>query len=168
MITPATIMLRQEGQRPAHSALLEAAALELLRSGRVLRGVLKQARTAKPATDERPLSDAQLYVLQLLTEEPDLAPGDLAARCSVSDPAMSKIRIALEAQGLLTRRTAPTNRRSVLVSVTPAGQHELGRATTAWLGNLARALDPLSDTQLGDLITALGHLAILGTPTDPV
>src|SRR6476469_7543366 len=108
MITPATIMLRQEGQRPAHSALLEAAALELLRSGRVLRSVLKQARTAKPATDERPLSDAQLYVLQLLTEEPDLAPGDLAARCSVSDPAMSKILNALEAQGLLTRRTAPT------------------------------------------------------------
>ena len=61
---------------------------------------------------------------------------------------MSKILNALEAQGLLTRRTAPTNRRSAPVSVTPAGQHELGRAT-ARLGNLARARDPLCDPNWG-------------------
>jgi hypothetical protein len=56
----------------------------------------------------------------------------------------------------------------VRISVTPAGQQELQRATTAWLGNLTRALDPLTDAQLLDLITGLRHLAILGPSADPV
>lgn len=167
MIAPDTLALLPSDELPTHPALLVTAAQQLLRSGRVLRGVLKQARADQTAPDERPFSDAQLHVLQLLNEEPDLGPGDLAVRCSVSNPAMSKILNTLEAQGLLTRRTDPTNRRTVRVSVTPAGQHELQRATTVWLGNLARALDPLSDAQLLDLITGLRHLASLGPPPDP-
>ncbi|HMA36574.1 MAG TPA: MarR family transcriptional regulator [Chloroflexia bacterium] len=158
---------RPGGAPPRHQELREAAAQQLLRSVQVLRRILKQARAAAPAPDERPLSDAQFYVLQLLTDEPQLAPGDLAVRCAVSDPAMSKILNVLEDQGLVARHTDPANRRSVRVTVTPAGQQELARATRAWLANLARALDPLTDTQLQEVITALGHLASLGAAADP-
>jgi DNA-binding MarR family transcriptional regulator len=75
---------------------------------------------------------------------------------------MSKILNTLQAQELVTRRTDPANRRSVQVAITPAGQQELQRAVQARLGYLAGALDPLTDAQLHDLITALGHLANLG------
>jgi DNA-binding MarR family transcriptional regulator len=144
-----------------HQQLLNAAAQQFLRSGRVMRRILSQARTATGA-EELVLSDAQLHVLKMLSEEQLLAPRDLAAHCAVSDPAMSKILNTLQAQELVTRRTDPANRRSVQVAITPAGQQELQRAVQARLGYLAGALDPLTDAQLHDLITALGHLANLG------
>jgi DNA-binding MarR family transcriptional regulator len=149
----------------AHQELLAAAAQELFRSVRVMRRILAQTRTADGA-EELLLSDAQLFVLKLLAEEQPLAPRDLATRCMVSDPAMSKILNALQAQGLVTRQTDPANRRSVQVAITPAGVQELQRAVQARLGSLARALDPLTDTQLHDLITALNHLAHLGATGD--
>ena len=144
-----------------HEELLTAAALQLFRSTRVMRRIMTQARAACGA-EELPLSDAQIHVLKLLAEEPRLAPSDLAARCAVSDPAMSKILNTLEAQDLVTRRTDPTNRRSVQVAITPAGQQELARVVQGRIDYLARALDPLTDSQLHDLIIALGHLSSLG------
>ena len=150
----------------AHQELLAAAAQQLFRSMRVMRRILSQTRTAAGA-EELLLSDAQLFVLKLLLEEQPLAPRDLATRCMVSDPAMSKILNALQAQGLVTRQTDPANRRSVQVAITPAGQEELQRVVQARLGYLAGALDALTDAQLHDLITALSHLATLGAAGDP-
>jgi len=149
-----------------HHELLAAAAQQLFRSTRVMRRILTQARTATGG-EELLLSDAQLFVLKMLSEEQPLAPRDLATHCSVSDPAMSKILNTLQAQELVTRRTDPGNRRSVQVAITPAGQQELQRVVQARLAYLARALDPLTDAQLHDLITALGHLARLGAAGDP-
>ncbi len=149
----------------SHQELLTAAAQQFFRSARVMRRIMAEARTAAGA-EELLLSDAQLHVLKLLAEERLLAPRDLASRCGVSDPAMSKILNTLEAQELVTRRTDPANRRCVQVAITPAGQQELERVVQARLGYLAGALDPLTDAQLHDLITALGHLAALGAAGD--
>jgi DNA-binding MarR family transcriptional regulator len=149
----------------SHQELLTAAAQQFFRSARVMRRIMVEARTAAGA-EELPLSDAQLHVLKMLAEEQPLAPRELAARCVVSDPAMSKILNTLEAQELVTRRTDPANRRSVQVAITPAGQRELERVVQARLGYLAGALDPLTDAQLRDVITALDHLAALGAAGD--
>jgi DNA-binding MarR family transcriptional regulator len=144
----------------SHQELLIAAAQQFFRSTQVMRRIMAQARSARGA-EELSLSDAQIHVLKLLAEEGLTAPRDLAARCAVSNPAMSKILNTLEAQDLITRRTDPTNRRSVQVALTPAGQQELGRVVQARIGFLASALDALTDAQLRDLITALGHLSTL-------
>ena len=163
----ATAVVADPGPAPStHQELLAVAALQFFRSARVMRRILTQARAASGAED-LPLSDAQIHVLKLLAEEDRLVPRDLAARCAVSDPAMSKILNTLEAQDLVTRRTDPANRRSVQVAITPAGQQELRRVVQARIDYLARALDPLTDAQLHDLITALGHLAALGAAGDP-
>ncbi len=155
------------GEAPrSHQELLTAAAQQFFRSAQVMRRIMMQARGAAGA-EELLLSDAQIHVLKLLAEEQPLAPRELAARCVVSDPAMSKILNTLEAQALVTRRTDPANRRSVQVAITPAGRAELQRVVQARLGYLAGALDPLTDGQLRDLITALGHLAALGAAGDP-
>lgn len=147
--------------RHGHDQLLEEAARHMFVLKRVMRRMLQQARARAGSPEEANMGEAQIQVLHALHDGGQLTAGDLADRCRVADPTMSKTLNHLEAQGLVVRRTDPTNRRVVQVTLTVAGQERLQQAQTEWTRNLAQVLYPLTNEQLHDLITGLSHLESL-------
>jgi DNA-binding MarR family transcriptional regulator len=85
--------------------------------------------------------------------------GDLATRRGVSLPTMSKMVTSLVEKGLITREPDPTNRRAVIIHLTPAGD-ELYISTMGGLQRrLAHELRLLSDTQRAELVGYVESLA---------
>jgi DNA-binding MarR family transcriptional regulator len=138
--------------------------------GQVMRRALRQVRSEPAAgtpSDEpiRPGRDrgvevgqAQFFVLHVLSEAGPLAVGDIAERCHVSGPTISRMLNLLEANGLIARRIDPANRRVIRVDVTEAGRAAEAEMTRRFEAALQNVLSPLTDDELADLITAFGHL----------
>jgi DNA-binding MarR family transcriptional regulator len=162
-----------------HEELLHEAVRRLLVLRQVMRLAVQEVRSELPASDlsreatpgesvrggPAGFGDTQFHILKVLSESPSLAVGEIADRCHVADPTISKMLNHLEANGLIERRIDKTNRRVVRVLLTAAG-----RAAEAAMGRrfetaLARVLSPLADGELGDLIAAFGHLQrLVGAP----
>ncbi|MGW7004021.1 MarR family winged helix-turn-helix transcriptional regulator [Streptomyces sp. NPDC054933] len=94
---------------------------------------------------------------------------DIAAALSITIGGASQAVDRLEKRGLCTRQPNPSDRRSSIVQLTPAGQE-----LTAAVGLIfdeeiaARLAGPLTDAQLGHLATALTALrAATPHPIDP-
>jgi DNA-binding MarR family transcriptional regulator len=74
-----------------------------------------------------------------------MSPGELAAHERVQPPSMTRVVVALEAQGLVTRTPHPTDGRQVVIDLTPAAEALLGeeaQAREAWLSGRLQELDP--------------------------
>lgn len=155
--TPAAALLPAAPVDP-HDQLLMEAARELLGARRALRHVLQQAKAQAEGSPTLQVAEGQLYALHMLDEAGMLTAGDLAERCHVADPTMSKTLNHLEEHGLVERRIDPSNRRVVQVTLSPTGQALLRQARSEWVEGLAAVLRPLTSAQLSDLIVALGHL----------
>lgn len=85
--------------------------------------------------------------------------GDLATRRGVSLPTMSKMVTSLVEKGLITREPDPTNRRAVIIHLTPTGD-ELYISTMGGLQRrLAHELRLMSDTQRAELVGYVEALA---------
>jgi DNA-binding MarR family transcriptional regulator len=85
--------------------------------------------------------------------------GRLARLEQVSSPAITKMVTALEEAGLVAREHATDDRRSVLVSATPAGRRLMDRGRAARIRELARILDGLSERDQATLRRATEILA---------
>jgi DNA-binding MarR family transcriptional regulator len=104
------------------------------------------------------VGQAQFFVLHVLSEAGSLAVGDIAERCHVSGPTISRMLNQLEANGLIARRIEPANRRVIRVDVTEAGRAAEAEMTRRFEVALQNVLSPLTNQELADLITAFGHL----------
>ena len=141
---------------------------------RVMRLAVQEIRGNSPiptATDDpEPLigpgsepgfAEAQFHVLYALAHAGSLPVGEIAERCHVAVPTISRMLKHLEENGLIERHVDPANRRFVRVVLTAAG-----RATEAQFEQRARTalhhvFSPLTAGQLQDLIVAFGHLESL-------
>jgi DNA-binding MarR family transcriptional regulator len=142
----------------AHLHLLHAAATQMFDMRRMLRPLIQQAKALAAPMLAAPASEAQIHVLSVLADEEYLPAGELAARCHVTEPTMSRTLTLLEGQNLITRQTDPANRRTVQVRLTPNGREMLAASREALVEGLAQVLSPLTPAQLEDVIAALGHL----------
>jgi DNA-binding MarR family transcriptional regulator len=91
------------------------------------------------------LSDTQLAALAALERHEAMSPGELAEHEKVQPPSMTRVIAALEAGGLVTRMPHPTDRRQVVLSVTPAGRDVVAQARRrkeAWLALRLKELTP--------------------------
>lgn len=116
------------------------------------------------------LGQGHLNALATVFRVGPIRPGDLAQREFVSAPTMTRTLRDLEDRGLVSRSGNPDDRRSILVSVTAEGEHEVLRARSARadiLAGLIERLDPADRAALEAALPALEHLATLGTD-DPV
>ncbi|MCF0091890.1 MarR family winged helix-turn-helix transcriptional regulator [Micromonospora sp. MH99] len=97
-----------------------------------------------------------------------LTAGDLAATSMITSGAITNRIDRLEARSLVSRETDPTNRRSVLVTLTDRGREVVDQAMADHVANEARligALRPDEQEQLAGLLRTM--LTALGdTPTD--
>jgi DNA-binding MarR family transcriptional regulator len=152
-------------RRADHGELLQQAVRQMLVMKRVFNLALKRVSAGKEAETVRK-GEGQYHTLHALAHEQRLMAGELAQRCHVSEPTISKSLKSLEHGGLIQRQTDPDNRRVVWVSLTPAGRAMHDKMEAYFEGKMAEVLAPLSENQLRDLIVAFGHLEHLVGPAD--
>jgi DNA-binding MarR family transcriptional regulator len=109
-----------------------------------LRHVL--ARSARRLRQEAgtDLSPSLSGALATIERHGPLTPSELATRERVQRPTITRVAVRLEAQGLVTRAADPADRRSALITVTPAGRALLAAARTRKDAFLSERLDALA------------------------
>jgi DNA-binding MarR family transcriptional regulator len=98
-----------------------------------------------PELAEPALSDTQLAALATLERHGAMSPGDLAEHEKVQPPSMTRVIAALVDWGLVTREPHPTDRRQVILTVTPEGRslvQKVRRRKEAWLARRLAELSP--------------------------
>ena len=94
---------------------------------------------------EMVLSDIQLAALAALDRHEAMSPGELAEHEKVQPPSMTRVIAVLEERKLVQRAPHPTDRRQVILTVTPEGRTLVNRARRlkeAWLAQRLQELSP--------------------------
>jgi DNA-binding MarR family transcriptional regulator len=132
-------------------------------ANRVLReledvGSLAQGLVATVARRHR-LSHAALNALAVIEGTGGSLPaGQLSARMHITSGTMTSVLDTLEGKGYLRRQADPTDRRRVLVDLTPAGQVVLDRLLPEVQQTVTAVMGTLDDQALHAL---LDHLAVV-------
>lgn len=113
------------------------------------------------------LTVPQLLVLEALRggREP-LSAGMVAGRVSLTQGTVTSILDRLEAKGLITRVRADTDRRRVLVGLTPAGRRRLVQAPALMHEHFVRAFEALPPDEREALTRALERVADMVRPAE--
>ena len=94
---------------------------------------------------ETVLSDIQLAALAALERHESMTPGELAEHEKVQPPSMTRVIAVLEERGLVSRAPHATDRRQVVLTVTPEGRdlvQRVRRRREAWLAQRLQELTP--------------------------
>jgi DNA-binding MarR family transcriptional regulator len=92
---------------------------------------------------ETALSDIQLAALAALERKGPMTPGELAEHEKVQPPSMTRVIAVLEERGLVLREPHSTDRRQVILTVTPDGRdlvQRVRRRREAWLAQRLQEL----------------------------
>ena len=128
----------------------------------ILKGMVTISRTFRKSAQrsrERSLAGTKYGFLRHLLEA-DARLGELAHQLVVSAPVASRAVEALEAEGLVTRRTDPDDARAVLISITEPGRAALAEGDSRIIHKFAAALDdwtPAEAEQAIQLLTTLNE-----------
>jgi DNA-binding MarR family transcriptional regulator len=125
-------------------------------------GVMRLARRLRQQRTESGLTLTQLSALGTLNRQGPCTPGELAALERVQPPSMTRVLTHLEERGLVTRTAHPSDRRQVLVSLTPAALELIAadrRRREAWLVAHLSDLDADERELLRDAVPLLERLA---------
>lgn len=105
-----------------------------------------------------PLSMTAVNVLRQLEAAGPMPMTELAERCHLVLPPLSRAVLALEEQGFTARSRNPRDARSTLVRLTEQGREALARFAEANAELLDSALNSWSDEELSDLADAMLRL----------
>jgi DNA-binding MarR family transcriptional regulator len=98
--------------------------------------VMRFSRRLRNQRVDTSVTLTHLAALSTLQRHGPMSPGELAAHERVQPPSMTRVVVALEGFGLVTRTPHPTDGRQVVIDLTPAAEALLGdeaRAREAWL-----------------------------------
>ena len=124
--------------------------------------VMRLARRLRQERAENGLTLTQLSALSALEHHGPLPPGELAVHERVQPPSMTRVVVALEGKGLVTRTPHPTDGRQVVIGLTPAAEDLLGdevRAREAWLSGQLHSLSAEERAVLREAATIMDKLA---------
>jgi DNA-binding MarR family transcriptional regulator len=115
------------------------------------------------------ISMSQLHVMHLLEGHGEMPMSRLAEMLDVSFSNATGLIDRVEERGLVERTRVATDRRMVMVQLTPAGRQMLDEFETLREGILRRVLDQLDPKQLAGVATAMRDLreAVAATLTGP-
>ena len=115
------------------------------------------------------ISMAQLHVLNLVESHGEMAMSRLAEMLDVSLSNATGLIDRIEERGLVERMRVPTDRRMVLVRLTPTGRQMLEEIEVVREQILRRVLDQLDPSQLAGVASAMVDLrnAVVATLTGP-
>jgi len=146
-----TRTLKNKRRRPASPE--EAAFLELLRTTDLLSRGLVEVLKAEG------LSATQYNVLRILRGAPQGLPcGEIANRMITRDPDITRLLDRLEKRGVISRCRENTDRRTVMVRITPQGLRLLTRLDKPVRATHRKQLGPLGRKRLQVLIGLLRDL----------
>src|SRR4051812_20529045 len=103
-----------------------------------------------------------LSALSTLQRHGPMSPGELAGHERVQPPSMTRVVVALEGLGLVTRSPHPTDGRQVVIELTPAAEELLGaeaRAREAWLSSRLQELSAEDRAVLREAAVIMDKLA---------
>ena len=149
-------MTLQQQQR-SDTGLATALRISVSRLARRLRVERVMPELAEPA-----LSDTQLAALATLERHGAMSPGDLAEHEKVQPPSMTRVIAALVDWELVTRAPHPTDRRQVILTVTPEGRslvQRVRRRKEAWLAQRLAELSPQERATLREAAPILEKLS---------
>jgi homoprotocatechuate degradation regulator HpaR len=98
-----------------------------------------------PALKEHDLSPQQWRVIRVLVEEDQLDATEIAERCALLLPSLSRILQNLHKRGLVDRVTASNDQRRSLVSITAAGR------------KLFTTLSPINEARYAHITEKFGY-----------
>ena len=138
--------------------LLDAAAL----AHELRIAVMRFSRRLRGQRVDTSVTLTHLSAMSTLRRHGAMSAGELAAHERVQPPSMTRVVVALESKGLVTRTPHPTDGRQVVIELTPAA-HELldaeARAREAWLSGRLEQLSPDERQILQDAATIMDKLA---------
>jgi DNA-binding MarR family transcriptional regulator len=103
-----------------------------------------------------------LAALSTLKRHGPMSPGELAGHERVQPPSMTRVVVALEGMGLVTRTPHPTDGRQVVIELTDAAEELLSaeaRAREAWLTGQLEDLSPEERAVLHEAAVIMDKLA---------
>jgi DNA-binding MarR family transcriptional regulator len=116
---------------------------------------IRLLRTLRREDDGTGLSAPRLSALSVIAFAGPLSLTELAAAEQVRPPTMSRIVDALVGSGLVTRESAPGDRRSVRIAVTRKGVRLMEEGRERRVRALVAQLDGVSDRERGVLAQAV-------------
>jgi DNA-binding MarR family transcriptional regulator len=127
-----------------------------------LRHIVRSLRVSSRDAEQRVgLSGAQLFVLQCLSRQSPCSVNELAAATATDQSSVSVVVSRLVARGYVKRVTSKLDRRSVELSLTPAGRTLLLAAPEAAQERLLLALSQLKRSEISLLSSLLGKVVEL-------
>lgn len=151
-----------------HAPLSPAEAVDLAHRDDVDRlrvAVLRLARRIRTRSAGT-VTPSQLFALGTIVRHEQLTIGQIAELEHVRPPSASKIVAALEAEGLVTRRTSPVDRRCTHIVATDAGRDHIDQARAAgrsWIAEQLGALAPADVAAIERALPALERLLLADT-----
>jgi DNA-binding MarR family transcriptional regulator len=124
--------------------------------------VMRLSRRLRNQRVNRAVTLTHLAAMSTLRRHGPLTPGELAAHERVQPPSMTRVVVALEGMGMVTRRPHPTDGRQAIIELTPAAEHlldEEARAREAWLSARLQELSPDDRAVLRQAAAILDTLA---------
>ena len=112
---------------------------------------------AQVAHERGAISLERARILWQLVESPRRS-GELAQRCALTPASVSELVDLLERDGLVRRSEDATDRRVVVVEITPRGRREIERVGELMRAPVAKVLAGLSADKRARLAAALGDL----------
>lgn len=138
--------------------------------------ITRIARTALRITDEHSaklgISQTKLAILMYLSGEPEhrASPSALAKHCGVSRAAMTGLLDGLEQDGYVERDSHPSDRRALMITLTPNGQRFLDWITPQDQSQLSEIMGALSESERQQLyelaVRTIKFLQKIETPND--
>ena len=127
-----------------------------------LRRIVRSLRVSSRNAEQRVgLSGAQLFVLQCLSRQSPCSVNELAVATATDQSSVSVVVSRLVARGYVKRAASKLDRRSVELSLSPAGRTLLLAAPEAAQDRLLAALSKLKKSELFVLSALLGKVVEL-------
>jgi DNA-binding MarR family transcriptional regulator len=124
--------------------------------------VMRFSRRLRTQRVDTSVTLTHLAALSTLKRHGPMSPGELAAHERVQPPSMTRVVVALESRGLITRTPHPTDGRQVIISLTPVADEMLAqeaRAREAWLSGRLQELSAEERTILREASVIIDKLA---------
>ncbi len=124
--------------------------------------VMRFSRRLRNQRVDTSVTLTHLAALSTLKRNGPMSPGELAAQERVQPPSMTRVVVALEGMGLVTRTPHPTDGRQVVIGLTPAAEELLSaeaRAREAWLSSRLQELAPEERAVLREAAEIMEKLA---------
>jgi DNA-binding MarR family transcriptional regulator len=124
--------------------------------------VMRFSRRLRNQRVDQSVTLTHLAALSTLKRNGPMSPGELASHERVQPPSMTRVVVALEGMGLVTRSPHPTDGRQVVIDLTPAADELLtveANAREAWLSGRLHELTAQERAVLREASAIMDKLA---------